>query len=116
MGLYANKHKDFLKKIFRLPWDLLGKTDARNHQMKSGLPPPCSPRAARFRSQIERAEADGMARADMTLRLTHGDADLLKRDPGLAIADISFADGVMRFLGVRVEIGKVVESGLASPG
>lgn len=83
---------------------------------KPAPPPACSPRAARFRAQIEKAEADGLARTDMTLRLTKGDADLLKRDPGLQVSDISFADGVMRFLGVKVEQGVVVESGLDTSG
>lgn len=53
-----------------------------------------------------------MDRVDMTLRLTKGDSDLLKRDPGLPMSDISFTNGVMRFLGVRVEQGGVVESEL----
>ena len=57
-----------------------------------------------------------MAREEMTLKLTKGDADLLKRDPGLQVSDISFAGGVMRFLGVRVEQGGVTESELDPSG
>lgn len=71
--------------------------------------------AGRFRGQIEAAEAAGIARDDMTLRLTLGDVHLLKRDPGLALADISFAGGVMRFLGVKIEQGGVAESMLDRP-
>ena len=84
--------------------------------MKSSTPPRRVAPAVRFREQIERAEAGGLAREEMTLRLTHGDASLLKRDRALAVSDISFADGAMRFLGVRVEEGGVAESELVTPG
>jgi len=70
--------------------------------------------ALRFRTQIEKAEADGLDRPEMKLRLTHADVSKLKRDPELAVADISFADGVMRFLGVQVEVGGVTESELVT--
>jgi hypothetical protein len=70
--------------------------------------------ALRFRAQIETAEANGVAREDMTLRLTHGDASLLKRDHSLDVSDISFAGDVMRFLGVRVEV-VAAESQLITP-
>jgi hypothetical protein len=72
--------------------------------------------ANHFRAEIEKAEADGVARADMMLRLTFRDMHQLKRDPDIAIADISFAEGVMRFLGVKVEQGGVAESALDRPG
>ena len=71
--------------------------------------------AAYLREKIESAEADGLDRPQMMLRLTHGDVSLLKRDPALALADISFADGVMRFLGVKVEEGGVTVSELVTP-
>ena len=61
-----------------------------------------------FRSEIERAEAEGVSRADMTLQLTLNDVNQLKRDHSLAVTDISFAGGVMKYLGV-----KVVEGGVA---
>lgn len=63
-----------------------------------------------FRKEIEAADPDGLLRNDMTLRLTLGDATALKRDRELPVADISFADGVMRYLGVKVEAGGVAES------
>jgi len=72
--------------------------------------------ASYFRDAIEKAEADGIARADMLLRLTLGDVHKLKRDPDLALADISFAEGTMRFLGVKVEQGGVAASALDHPG
>jgi len=68
--------------------------------------------AVRFRAEIEQAVADGFACEDMRLRLTLGDASLLKRDPSLAVSEISFADGSMRFLGVRIEEGGVERSEL----
>jgi hypothetical protein len=68
--------------------------------------------AALFRAQIEAAEAEGVTRDDMTLRLTLGDVHKLKRDPGIALSDISFAGGVMRYLGVKIEPGGVAASAL----
>jgi len=68
----------------------------------------------RFRKEIEAAELAGGDRDRMTLRLTLGDASLLKRDRTLAVTDISYADGAMRFLGVRVEPGGVATSALVA--
>lgn len=69
-----------------------------------------------FRNEIEKAEADGFAREVMALRLTYGDVSQLKRDPALPISDISFVDGVMRYLGVRVVQSRIVESILDRAG
>ena len=63
-----------------------------------------------FRKEIEAAEADGVHRNDMTLRLTLSDVTALKRDRDLPVADISFTGGVMRYLGVKIEQGGVPES------
>ena len=52
----------------------------------------------------------------MLLRLTFGDVSQLKRDASLALEDVSFAGGVMRFLGVQIEQGGVVESVLERGG
>jgi hypothetical protein len=79
--------------------------------MKS--PPPIARRAApavHFRGEIEKAVAAGLAREDMMLRLTHTDVSKLKRDANLAVTDISFDGGEMRFLGVRVKTGGTPES------
>ena len=65
-----------------------------------------------FRAAIDKALEDGVKPKNMLLRLTHGDASELKRDRTLAIEDISFAGGVMRFLGVKVELGGVTASRL----
>jgi len=71
--------------------------------------PPRSP-DKRFRSLIEAAIAKGVAIEDMTLRLTLRDSSLLARDPSTPVADIRYVDGVMQFLGVRIEKGGVSES------
>lgn len=70
------------------------------------------PPAIVFREAIEQAVSEGVKPDAMTLQLTRADASLLKRDNTLAVADISFADGVMRFLGVAVQEGGVVTSTL----
>ena len=69
--------------------------------------------ASYFRGKIEAAEAEGVSREDMTLHLTLNDVDQLKRDRSLPVADISFAGGVMRFLGVKVVQGGVAASALS---
>ncbi|HEV2363616.1 MAG TPA: hypothetical protein VGS12_05380 [Caulobacteraceae bacterium] len=51
----------------------------------------------------------------MTLRLTFADDNQLKRDGSLALEDISFKGGIMRYLGVRIERGGVRESVLEHP-
>lgn len=78
-------------------------------------PPPRTTVAEHFRREIERAEADGALRADMLLKLTLSDAHKIKRDPALALTDVGFADGVMRFLGVKVEQGGNTTSSLTLP-
>lgn len=85
------------------------KTMANSRTSPRPLPKRGSP-ASLLRSEIENAESDGVGREDMTLRLTLGDAVKLKRDPNLAVTDISYAGGVMRFLGVRIEQGGVAAS------
>jgi hypothetical protein len=75
--------------------------------VKSSPPrPPVRP-DIRFRGQIEAAVAEGVSREDMTLRLTLRDTHLMSRDPATPVADISYAGGEMRFLGVRVVKGGV---------
>ena len=48
----------------------------------------------------------------MTLRMTLRDVSELKRDPKVATADISFSADGMRYLGVAVDAGGVVQSTL----
>jgi hypothetical protein len=75
---------------------------------------PAVPRkpAVEFRDLIEKAELEGVKRADMLLKLTLSDASELKRDRTVAVADISFTDGTMRYLGVKVSQGGVPQSTL----
>jgi hypothetical protein len=65
-----------------------------------------------FRKEIELAKSQGADEAQMVLKLTLSDASRLKRDPNVAVSDIAFRDGVMHFLGVRVEQGGVSGSAL----
>jgi hypothetical protein len=81
--------------------------------MRSGTRPSA---ALRFRREIEAAEAAGVARDDLRLLLTLGDLNQLRRDASVAVADISFSDGVMRYLGVEVQQGGVAASRLQQPG
>lgn len=63
-----------------------------------------------FRKAIEAAEKDGVERDAMTLRLTLRDATMIRRDNTIPLADISFADGEMKVLKVRVISGGIPES------
>jgi len=66
--------------------------------------------AEEARMAIEQADADGVARDAMTLRMTLRDASELKRDPKVPMADISYGEGGMRYLGVAVDQGGVTQS------
>ena len=79
--------------------------DAHTQRPKVIRPP-----AVVFREAIEKAEAEGVKKNKMILRLTLRDDSDLKRDRTLAVTDISFKEGEMRFLGVKVEPGGVVTS------
>jgi hypothetical protein len=83
--------------------------------MASKQPQPTAPRtpvAAHFRDAIANAEAAGVARENMTLRLTLADESRLRRDRSVALDDIHFAHGVMRYLEVKVVSGGVEVSAL----
>lgn len=81
--------------------------------MTSPRPSPRRASAAdHFRQEIGRTEAQGVSREDMTLHLTLNDVNQLRRDRSLAVEDISFAGGTMRYLGVKIEQGGVPVSEL----
>jgi hypothetical protein len=116
MGALALYRKLFLRKASPQAGENGNGGHARPLETGGPMRPQAASRgtvAARFRAEIEKAEAEGVAREDMTLRLTLRDANQLRRDPSLPVADISYAGGVMRFLGVKVEPGGVAESELA---
>ena len=68
--------------------------------MSSNAPKPARRRgsaAEEARLLIDQAEADGVARAAMTLRMTLRDVSELKRDPKVPMADIAYGpDGIVR--------------------
>ncbi len=66
--------------------------------------------AEEARLLIDQAEADGVARADMTLRMTLRDASELKRDSKVPLEDIGYSAEGMRYLGVLVEQGYVSQT------
>jgi len=68
-----------------------------------------------LRVSIAKAEADGVERADMVLRLTFRDVSLIKRSPSVGVDEVSFEHGEMRFLGVRIATGPVTLSRLEAP-
>ena len=78
---------------------------------KPSAKPPVPP-GERFRNEIEKAKLEGVDPAALTLRLTLGDDSRLKRDNTIPVADISFSNGEMRYLGVKVAAGGVEASSL----
>ena len=72
--------------------------------------------AEEARLAIEQAEADGVARDAMTLRMTLRDASELKRDPKVPMADISYGPDGMRYLGVAVDQGGGVTQSVLDRG
>ncbi len=74
--------------------------------------PPVRLGASDFRREIEKAELAGVEKSAMVLRLTLGDVAALKRDRSLAVDDISFAHGEMRFQGVKIVSGGLTASEL----
>ena len=68
--------------------------------------------AEEARLLIEQADADGVKRDAMTLRMTLRDVSELKRDAKVPMADISYGPDGMRYLGVAVDQGGVTQSTL----
>jgi len=68
--------------------------------------------AEEARLLIEAADADGVKRAAMTLRMTLRDVSELKRDPKVPMADIAYGPDGMTYLGVAVDQGGVTQSTL----
>jgi hypothetical protein len=68
--------------------------------------------AEEARLAIDEAEADGVSRDAMTLRMTLRDVSELKRDSKVPMADISYGPDGMRYLGVAVDQGGVTQTTL----
>lgn len=64
--------------------------------------------AETFRRAIAAAVQEGTPKDKLTLKLTLRDHDALRRDPGVAVDEISFRGG-LSFCGVRVIGGRGVE-------
>ena len=80
---------------------------------QAARPMPKSDTITALRGLISDADGQGADRAGLLLNLTHRDAALLKRSPAVAMDEISFLGGEMRFLGVKVEVGAVTVSALS---
>lgn len=69
-------------------------------------------RILEMRKWIASAESRGVARGDMILHLSNRDVSGLKRSSDVGTHEITFADGLMRFLGVEVVAANASESSL----
>ncbi len=69
-------------------------------------PVPALPPAQQFRAAISSAQTNGADVSAMLLHLTLRDEAKLRRDRSVPLDDITFSDGEMRFLGVKVVIGE----------
>ena len=76
---------------------------------------PRAPDIAELRSAIDKAEIQGIGRGEMLLHLTLRDESVIKRSRSVGIDEISFADGEMRFVGVRVVVTSDAMSSLEAP-
>jgi hypothetical protein len=77
--------------------------------------PAAAPNIADLRMAIDRAETSGIARGDMLLHLTFRDEALIKRSRAVGVDEVSFADGQMRFVGVKVVVVSGAASSLEAP-
>jgi hypothetical protein len=64
--------------------------------------PATDARIDQLRAWIASADVEGVPRSDMQLHLSNRDLSGLKRSPSVQTEEISFLNGVMRFLGVEV--------------
>ena len=76
---------------------------------------PRAPDIADLRTAIDKAETQGIDRGDMLLHLTLRDESVIKRSRSVGVDEISFADGEMRFIGVRVVVTTDAMSSLEAP-
>lgn len=69
-----------------------------------------TPTIEAMRKAIASALEDGLLADDLLLRVNHRDLALIKRSPAVAIHEVNFKDGEMRFLGVPVAAEAVLQS------
>ena len=74
-----------------------------------------APDIADLRLAIDKAETQGIDRGDILLHLTLRNESVIKRSRSVGIDEISFADGQMRFVGVRVVVTSDAMSSLEAP-
>ena len=79
---------------------------AKRSASQAQAPAPGLPPGQVFRAAIANAQAQGAESSTMLLRLTLGDEAKLRRDRSIPLEDIRFADGEMRFLGVKIVTGE----------
>ena len=77
--------------------------------------PQTGPNIADLRIAIDRAETSGIAKGDMLLHLTFRDEAMIKRSRLVGVDEVSFADGQMRFMGVKVVVASGGASSLEAP-
>jgi hypothetical protein len=82
---------------------------------KAQATPPSGPNIADLRTAIDRAETSGIDRGDMLLHLTFRDEAMIKRSRSVGVDEVSFADGQMRFMGVKVVVASGGASSLEAP-
>lgn len=68
------------------------------------------PNIADLRAAVARALEDGSNIKDLRLRLTRRQEADIKRSTEVTLDEVSFANGEMRFLGVKVLAGHIPES------
>ncbi len=71
---------------------------------------PGGPSIDDLRAAVAKALEDGSNIADLRLRLTRRHEAQLKRSPEVGLDEVSFSNGEMRFLGVKVLAGPINES------
>jgi predicted Zn-dependent protease len=84
----------------------MSKTSTKAPQMGSYGSSRAAPTIVDLRAAIARALEDGSDIGDLRLRVTRRHEAEIKRSPEVQLDEVSFKDGVMAFLGVKVLVGQ----------
>jgi hypothetical protein len=84
----------------------MSKTSLKAPQMGSFGSSRAAPTIVDLRAAIARALEDGSDIGDLRLRVTRRHEAEIKRSPEVQLDEVSFKDGVMAFLGVKVLVGQ----------